>query len=290
MHSRAALVAVLVVLSATVWAQQRDRASVPDKYKWDLTQIYASGSAWRTAKEQLEKDILSVRAFKGTLGTSPAALATALERVTALEKTLARLSAYANLQADEDTRIADHQGMRQEMTLVYTTFGSETAYIEPEILRIGSDTLQRFLVRAAPRVASLLRQRAAPARTPHAERAGRKDPRFGGAGHRRPVDDIGSLAERRVSVSDGHAQRREIGAARPADVRRRARVGQSRRSRGGDVGLFQGPRRLQPDARFDAERLDSSQPVLREGAQLRIRSRSAAGLFEHSRTRELAPD
>ena len=42
MHSRVALVAVLVVLSATVWAQQRDRASVPDKYKWDLTQIYAS--------------------------------------------------------------------------------------------------------------------------------------------------------------------------------------------------------------------------------------------------------
>src|SRR6186713_1668453 len=109
MHSRAALVTVLVVLSATVWAQQRDRASVPDKYKWDLTQIYATDSAWRTAKEQLEKDILSVRAFKGTLGTSPASLATALECVTALEKTLARLSAYANLQADEDTRIAEHQ-------------------------------------------------------------------------------------------------------------------------------------------------------------------------------------
>jgi len=153
MHSRAALVTVLVVLSATVWAQQRDRASVPDKYKWDLTQIYATDSAWRTAKEQLEKDILSVRAFKGTLGTSPASLATALECVTALEKTLTRLSAYANLQADEDTRIAEHQGMRQEMTLVYTTFGAETAYIEPEILRIGSDTLQRFLS-SEPRLAS----------------------------------------------------------------------------------------------------------------------------------------
>ena len=83
--------------------------------------------------------------------------------------------------------------MRQEMTLVYTTFGSETAYIEPEILQHRQRHAAALpLVRAAPRVASLLRERAAPARTPHVERAGRKDPRRGGAGHRRPVDDVGS--------------------------------------------------------------------------------------------------
>ncbi len=151
-RSLAAAIAIVVLTGAT-GAQPRDRASVLEKYKWDLTQIYPSNGAWRAAKEQLEKEIPTLRPLKGTLGTSPAALANALERVTALRKTLARLATYASLQADEDTRHAEHQGMRQEMTLVGATFGSEIAFIEPEILRIGGEKLRQFLS-SEPRLAT----------------------------------------------------------------------------------------------------------------------------------------
>ena len=44
----------------------------------------------------------------------------ALEGVTALRKTYFRITTYVNLRADEDTRIAEHQGMRQEVTLLGT--------------------------------------------------------------------------------------------------------------------------------------------------------------------------
>jgi oligoendopeptidase F len=151
-RSIAAAIAVMV-LSVAPGAQQRDRASIPEKYKWDLTHIYPSNAAWRAAKEQLEKEIPSIRTLKGTLGTSPAALANALERVTALRKTLTRLATYANLQADEDTRRAEQQGTRQEMALVGATFGSESAFIEPEILQIGAEKLRRFLS-SEPRLAT----------------------------------------------------------------------------------------------------------------------------------------
>ncbi len=153
MSQRVVIAIVVLALTVTTWAQQRDRASIPEKYKWNLTEIYASNAAWRAAKDQLEKDIPTVRAFKGTLGTSPASLAGALERITALDKTLSRLATYANLQADEDTRQAEHQGMRQEMTLVGATFGSETAFVEPEILQIGPARLKQFLS-AEPRLAT----------------------------------------------------------------------------------------------------------------------------------------
>ena len=99
------------------------------------------------------KEIPALRELKGTLGTSPPALANALERVTALRKTLARLATYANLQADEDTRHAEHQGMKQEMTLVGAVFGSEIAFVEPEILQIGEEKLRRFLS-SEPRLAT----------------------------------------------------------------------------------------------------------------------------------------
>ena len=153
MVRRAAVALALIAFIVPVVAQQRDRASIPDKYKWDLTHIYPSNAVWRAAKEKLEADIPSLRQFKGTLGTSPAALADALERATALRKTFYRVATYANLQADQDTRVADHQGMRQEVTLVGSAFGTEAAFIDPEILQIGRDRIQQFLS-SEPRLAS----------------------------------------------------------------------------------------------------------------------------------------
>lgn len=147
------IVLALCALFAPVAAQQRDRAAIPDKYKWDLTPIYPSNAAWRAAKEQLAKELPGIRQLKGTLGRSPAALADALERVTALRKAYFRIATYANLRADEDTRIAEHQGMRQEVTLLGTAYGTEAAFMEPEILQIGGDKLRQFIA-AEPRLAS----------------------------------------------------------------------------------------------------------------------------------------
>src|SRR5918999_2289668 len=145
MYQRAAVVIAILALTSSTLAQQRERASIPDKYKWDLTHIYPSTAAWRAAKVQLEKDVTGVRQFKGTLGRSPAALADALERVTTPQKTFSRVATYANLLADEDTRHAGHQGMRQEITLLGATFGTETAFVEPEIVQIGREKLQQFI-------------------------------------------------------------------------------------------------------------------------------------------------
>jgi oligoendopeptidase F len=153
MTCRAAVALALVALVLPAAAQQRDRASIADKYKWDLTHIYTSNAVWRAAKDKLEAEIPSLRQLKGTLGASPAALADALERVTALRKTYYWVATYANLQADQDTRVAEHQGMRQEMTLVGSAFGTETAFIDPEILQIGRERIQQFLS-SEPRLAS----------------------------------------------------------------------------------------------------------------------------------------
>lgn len=60
---------------------------------------------------------------------------------------------YANLQADQDMRHGEHEGMRQEMTLMGTSFGTEVAFMEPEILRIGRDRLKQF-VSTEPRLGS----------------------------------------------------------------------------------------------------------------------------------------
>ena len=90
----AAVIAVTVVAGA---AQQRERSAVPDKYRWDLNQIYPTDQAWRAAKEKLVGELPSVRAFRGTLGSSATKLADALELSSRLAKDFSRLYVYASM-------------------------------------------------------------------------------------------------------------------------------------------------------------------------------------------------
>jgi oligoendopeptidase F len=138
----AAVIAVTVVAGA---AQQRERSAVPDKYRWDLNQIYPTDQAWRAAKEKLVGELPSVRAFRGTLGSSATKLADALELSSRLAKDFSRLYVYASMTSDQDTRVSTYQGMQQEMAQVGATFGAETSYMEPEILKLDASKVESFI-------------------------------------------------------------------------------------------------------------------------------------------------
>jgi len=140
-----AVAAMCFALTLTVLAQERDRSAIPDKYKWNLADIYPSDAAWRAAKEAFAAEIPSLAKFKGKLMSSPATLADALDTVYAKFKELSRLQSYASLLADQDTRDSGRQGMRQEMTQVAATFGAEAAYVNPEILKAGKTTIEQFI-------------------------------------------------------------------------------------------------------------------------------------------------
>jgi oligoendopeptidase F len=143
-HLPSALVlfAVSTLLSQ---AQERDRSKMPDEYKWDLTAIYPSDQAWRTAKEKLASELPKLRAFQGTLASSASRLADALDTQSHFDKEISRLFVYAAMSSDQDTRVSTYQGMEQEMIQLSTVFGTETAFIEPEILKMDNATLERFL-------------------------------------------------------------------------------------------------------------------------------------------------
>jgi oligoendopeptidase F len=132
-------------------APERNRASIADKYKWNLADLYPTEAAWRVEKDRLTGQLPSLRAFMGRLASSASVLADALDAVMALRKQLMRLHVYASMLSDEDTRDSTHQGMRQEMTQVEAALGAESAYIEPELLRAGPGELAGFLA-AEPRL------------------------------------------------------------------------------------------------------------------------------------------
>ena len=44
----------LTRITLTPIAQDHDRSKIPDRYSWNLTDIYPSDGAWRAAKEKLD--------------------------------------------------------------------------------------------------------------------------------------------------------------------------------------------------------------------------------------------
>jgi oligoendopeptidase F len=147
--SAIALAAVMLTVQGS--AQERDRAQIPDRYKWNLADIYPAVDAWKSAKEKIRTDLSQLGQYKGRLASSPATLADALDKLYALDKELSRAYVYASMLADEDTRDATHEGMRQEMVQLAAAFGAQASYIEPEILRFPAGTVEKF-VAAEPRL------------------------------------------------------------------------------------------------------------------------------------------
>jgi oligoendopeptidase F len=138
----------VIGMSILVAGQQpieRDRAKVADAYKWNLADIYPSEAAWRTHKETMVAELPKLRAFQGRLASSPQALAEALATISRVDKELSRLYVYASMVADQDTRVSAAQGMQQEMQQIYARFGAEVSYVEPEILKAGSATVEKFI-------------------------------------------------------------------------------------------------------------------------------------------------
>src|SRR5688572_19556927 len=96
------IVAVVGCMSVLTIGQERDRAKVENKYKWNLADIFPGLEAWRTEKARVTAEIPTIRAFAGRLGTSPQTLTEALDTASRLDKELSRLFVYASMFADED--------------------------------------------------------------------------------------------------------------------------------------------------------------------------------------------
>ncbi len=147
-----AVTVAVVCMAVVVVGQERDRAKVEAKYTWNLADIYPDAAAWRAARTRAVGEVPRVRAFAGRLGSSAETLADALDEMTRLDQAIARLYVYASMLADEDTRRSEPQGMQQEMQQLHAEFSAQASYLQPEILRIGSATIEKFLA-SEPRLA-----------------------------------------------------------------------------------------------------------------------------------------
>ncbi|HLF35688.1 MAG TPA: oligoendopeptidase F [Cyclobacteriaceae bacterium] len=122
----------------------KDRKDIPEKYKWNLGDLYADDAAWYSDKANFAQKFQKVIAFKGRLGNSAVEFRDGLDFIFSVKKDLTRLYVYASLKSDQDTRESEPLKMFQEAGQLFTDFSTAASYVEPEILAIGSDKLEMF--------------------------------------------------------------------------------------------------------------------------------------------------
>jgi oligoendopeptidase F len=81
----------LMMLAVTQFAAAAERAEIPAKYRWDLTDLYKSESAWQAEKAALAKRVPDLSKFQGHLADSSGSLARALDAIMDLDRNLSRL-------------------------------------------------------------------------------------------------------------------------------------------------------------------------------------------------------
>jgi oligoendopeptidase F len=144
--SLAALVALALAANpapaARPTAAATDRASVPERYKWKLADLFPSDAAWAEAKAALTKDLPTFARHRGHLGDGPKALADALSDMAALQLRLERLYVYASARSDEDTREAKARGMKGEMEQLAVQLDAATSWVRPGVLALPAEQIR----------------------------------------------------------------------------------------------------------------------------------------------------
>ena len=138
---------VLVFLSALFADKPTTlkRSEISAEYKWDLTDIYADWDAWQADYDKLQDLMDQYASLKGTLNSGPDALLKAFQLSDQLGILADKVYHYASLNRDVDSRNNDVAAKLQQVQILFSKFGTATAWFDPELLSIPWETLSKWL-------------------------------------------------------------------------------------------------------------------------------------------------
>jgi oligoendopeptidase F len=129
----------------TLKPDTRDRNEIPEKYTWDLSQIYPDWPSWESGLERLQEMMDSYQRLKGTLSEGPQRILEASVLSDELGQLAYRVYQYPGLMQSQDTRDNSVQARLEQVRLALAAFRQATAWYTPELLEIHEKTMQGWL-------------------------------------------------------------------------------------------------------------------------------------------------
>lgn len=111
---------------------------------WRLEDIYPDEAQWEQELQEAKALAAKVRKYEGRLSESAQSLHEALRAYDACLLKLERAGAYSYMRRDQDTANAHYQELDLKVQGAEVRISEEMAFLEPEILAIPEDVLERF--------------------------------------------------------------------------------------------------------------------------------------------------
>ncbi len=151
MHYRNIFIATLLLLAAlctSVFAVER--AEIADKYKWKPEHIYASVKDWEADMDGIRADMEKLPSFKGTFAgdkaiNPPKSLIAMSKLVESIMGRLERAWTYAMFNFNVDMGNSEWGGRMQQLQFLSTDLSQNTAWVEPELLKIPQETMNKYI-------------------------------------------------------------------------------------------------------------------------------------------------
>ncbi len=123
----------------------KKRSEIDARFKWAVNDIFASDEAWDEEYTRLDKALDKPCAYEGVIGESASNLSLVLREELAETFACERLYVYAFMRYYEDTANPTYQSLSGKAQMLSMKLSEKYAFVEPEILAIGEDTMNSYL-------------------------------------------------------------------------------------------------------------------------------------------------
>ncbi|HUG16557.1 MAG TPA: oligoendopeptidase F [Thermomicrobiales bacterium] len=131
--------------SGTATSALPKRSELAPEQCWDIENVYATPEDWERSVSAFTDRLSGIERHQGLLGASGEALLAALRERDALILDVWRIELYGSMRVAEDATNAASLAMNDRAQAVIAQAMGAAAFIEPEILAIQPETLERYL-------------------------------------------------------------------------------------------------------------------------------------------------
>ena len=121
------------------------RSDIPDEYKWNLSDIYATDADWEKDFAKIKGETPKIAAMAGGLDKSSKNLLSCLQLDSELSIVMNKLYAYANMKSHEDTTNPVYQALSDRAGTLGTELSAASSFITPEIIAIPEKRLKELM-------------------------------------------------------------------------------------------------------------------------------------------------
>jgi oligoendopeptidase F len=126
-------------------ARSRLRGEIPDRFKWNLADIFPDWPAWEAGYKTLEGTIAQYAALKGKLSGGPDRLLGAFRLSEEMGQLAYRVWYYPSLQYDEDQRDNVVNAKRQQVQILFARIAQAESWFNPELLSIPLEKVRSWM-------------------------------------------------------------------------------------------------------------------------------------------------